>query len=115
LQLIAIGRDYIDPESIMKEKIIQDISAQRFTGKAEYKGKDLISYLQSLDLNNIILFWKQCENLMTQKYEETLKQDPLYAKSAVIKCVRCGTQNIIDINVQLEVHNIQQRARFLHK
>lgn len=59
----------------MKEKIIQDIKTQQFLGEAAAFIKhqeNLISYLRSLDINNIILFWKQCENLMPQKSSEDL-------------------------------------------
>lgn len=96
MQSIAIiWRNCVDPTYIVKEKLIQDISTQRFTGKAalliESKGKNLISYLQSLDLNHIILFWKQCEDLMTQKVEETSQQNFSFAKSA--ECTRCGTEH----------------------
>lgn len=80
----------------MKEKIIQDISTQRFTGKAalliEAKGENLIPYLQSLDFFHITLFWKQCENLMTQKIEETSKQDSFYDKST-IECTQCDIEH----------------------
>jgi len=96
LQFIAIAQNYVDPIKIMKEKVIQDISTRRFTGKAalliESKGEKFIPYLQSLDFHHIILFWKQCEDLMAQKIEETSKQDSFYAKSA-IECARCGTEH----------------------
>lgn len=92
LQFIATTSNCANPAYIVKEKVIQDISTQRFTGKAalliESKGKNLISYLQSLDLNHIILFWKQCEDLMTQRVEETSKQNFTSAE-----CTRCGTKH----------------------
>lgn len=73
------------------------MSTQRFTGKAalllESKGENLVPYLLSLDLNNITLFWKQCEDLMAQTITETPKQNPLYAKSTVTECTRCGTEH----------------------
>lgn len=76
MQLTAIARNYADPMSIVKEKIIEDISIQCFTGKAalliKQKGTDFTPFLQSLDLNNIILFWKQCEDLMAQKCNEQI-------------------------------------------
>lgn len=97
LKCMAIAKNYIDPVQIVKEKIIQDISTQRFTGKAalliESKGKDLIPYLQSLDFYHLTLFWKQCEDLMAQKVEDTPKQDSSNVKSAVIECTRCGTKH----------------------
>lgn len=82
----------------MKEKIIEDISTQCFTGKAalliKQKGTDFIPFLQSLDLNNIILFWKQCEDLMAQKYNEQIpKQDSVHITSTIIDCNRCGTKH----------------------
>ncbi|XP_011642259.1 uncharacterized protein LOC105430410 [Pogonomyrmex barbatus] len=71
LKLIAIKHNYLDPTSIVKEKIIQEITTRRFRGQAAHvirsKGKNLIPYLQSLDLNNIIRFWKYCEDLMPPK------------------------------------------------
>ncbi|XP_018344297.1 PREDICTED: uncharacterized protein LOC108749819 [Trachymyrmex septentrionalis] len=91
LKFFAIAQDYIDPMRIVKEKIIQDMSTQRFTGKAalliESKGEKLISYLQSLDLYHIALFWKQCEHLMAQKIDETPKQNSTYANSATAESV----------------------------
>lgn len=81
---------------VVKDKIIQDISTRHFTGKAalliESKGENLIPYLQSLHLGDIILFWKQCEDLM-QKIDETPKHDSSYSTSAVIECTRCGTEH----------------------
>lgn len=85
----------------MREKIIEDISTQRFTGKAalfiERKGTNFIPFLHSLDLNNIILFWKQCEDLMAQKCnennEETPRQNSAHVASAIIDCNRCGKQH----------------------
>ncbi|EGI69488.1 hypothetical protein G5I_01778 [Acromyrmex echinatior] len=90
LKSFAIARNYIDPTRIVKDKIIQDMSSQQFTGKAalliESKGEKLIPYLQSLNLYHITLFWKQCEDLMTQKIDEIPKQNfqqnSTYAKSA---------------------------------
>lgn len=99
LQFIAshITWNCVDSAYIVKEKIIQDISTQRFTGKAalliESKGENLIPYLQSLDLNDIILFWKQCETLMAQKIEKTSNQNFSFARFAVIECTRCGTEH----------------------
>ncbi|KYM81339.1 hypothetical protein ALC53_08107 [Atta colombica] len=91
LKFFAIARNYIDPIRIVKEKIIQDMSIQRFTGKAalliESKGENLIPYLQSLDLYHIALFWKQCEHLMTQKIDETPKQNSTSAKSATTESI----------------------------
>lgn len=95
LQFFAIVQD-IDPIRIVKEKIIQDISTQRFTGKAalliESKGEKLIPYLQSLDLYHIILFWKQCEDLMAQKIDETPKQNPTYVESATTESTQYSTE-----------------------
>jgi len=52
LQFIAVAQNYVDPIRIMKEKVIQDISTQRFTGKAalliESKGEKFIPYLKSV-------------------------------------------------------------------
>lgn len=97
--LKIIANNYDNSACGVKEKIIQDISTQRFTGKAaliiKSKG-DLRAYLQSLNLDDIILFWKQCDNLMlkeTQKIKETPKQNSSYATSAVIECTRCGTEH----------------------
>lgn len=96
LQLAAVACNYADSASIIKEKIIQDISTQHFTGKAaliiKHKGENLIPYLQSLDLNNIIMFWKQCEDLMAQRDDrEVPKQNS--ATSIIIECNRCGTRH----------------------
>ncbi|XP_018378160.1 PREDICTED: uncharacterized protein LOC108770901 [Trachymyrmex cornetzi] len=89
LTSFAIAQNYIDPTRIVKDKIIQDMITQRFTGKAalliESKGEKLIPYLQSLNLYHIALFWKQCEDLMTQKIDKTPKQNFTYAKSATTK------------------------------
>ncbi|GAB1866301.1 CCHC-type domain-containing protein [Camponotus japonicus] len=102
LKLTAIAHNYADPTSIVREKIIEDISTQCFTGKAalfiERKGTNFIPFLQSLDLNNIILFWKQCEDLMTQKYnneynEEMPKQNSAHVTSTIIDCNRCGKKH----------------------
>lgn len=98
LQLTAVARNYADPTSIVKEKIIQDISTQCFTGKAallvEHKGKNFISFLESLDLNDIILFWKQCEDLMAQGNDEKMqKQNSSQVTSSIIECNRCGTKH----------------------
>ncbi|KAM0732068.1 hypothetical protein ACS0PU_001610 [Formica fusca] len=98
LKLAAVARNYADPASIMKEKIIQDISTRCYTGKAalfiEHKGKNFIPFLQSLDLNNIILFWKQCEDLMAQGNDERmLKQNSAHVTSTIIECNRCGTKH----------------------
>lgn len=98
LKLAAVARNYADPMSIVKEKIIQDIGTQRFTGKAgllmEHKRENFIPFLQSLDLNDIILFWKQCEDLMAQgNNEEMPKQNSTHATSTIIECNRCGTKH----------------------
>ncbi|KMQ96241.1 hypothetical protein RF55_3491 [Lasius niger] len=100
LKLAAVECNYADPASIMKEKIIQDISTQSFTGKAalfiEHKGDNLIPYLQSLDLNNIILFWKQCEDLMAQENDKEMpKQNSAYVTSIIIECNRCECKDIV--------------------
>ncbi|XP_012526993.1 uncharacterized protein LOC105831424 isoform X2 [Monomorium pharaonis] len=88
LHLTAIIRNCIEPVEIVKEKIIQDISyVYHFTGKAalliQSKGENLIPYLQSLDLQDVVLFWKQCENLMAQKLEEVTPKQDSYAKPAI--------------------------------
>ncbi|XP_011862019.1 PREDICTED: uncharacterized protein LOC105558753 [Vollenhovia emeryi] len=66
LKSIAIANmNCVDPALVVKEKIIQDICAQRFTGIVTFLpglyGGKLIPYLRSLELDGIILFWKQCE------------------------------------------------------
>ncbi|KYM94153.1 hypothetical protein ALC62_15235 [Cyphomyrmex costatus] len=94
LKFFAVAQDYIDPIMIVKEKIIQEMSTQRFTGKAalliESKGEKLISYLQSMDLYHITLFWKQCEDLMAQKINETPKQNSTYVKFATTESTHSG-------------------------
>ncbi|TGZ53542.1 Uncharacterized protein DBV15_03508 [Temnothorax longispinosus] len=97
LIFIAVTWNHDDPAAIVKEKIIQDISAQRFTGKAalliESKGENFIPYLQSLGLNEIILFWKQCEDLMAQKIEETPKRDSPYAEPTGVEYTRSSMEH----------------------
>ncbi|XP_011871595.1 PREDICTED: uncharacterized protein LOC105564090 [Vollenhovia emeryi] len=92
LKSIAIAMNCVDPTLVVKEKIIQDICAQLFTGIVtflqEYKGK-LIPHLRSLELDDIILFCKQSE--MAQNMEEPPRQDFHYAKSTALECIRCGT------------------------
>lgn len=56
------------------------------------KGEDLISYLQSLDLHQITLFWKQCEKLMLQSNCEDVQKQLFFNLQCVeMKCIRCGT------------------------
>ncbi|XP_039308673.1 uncharacterized protein LOC105195994 isoform X2 [Solenopsis invicta] len=97
LHFIAITRKYIDPAEIVKEKIIQDIIyVQRFTGKAalliQSKGENLIPYLQSLELNDIVLFWKQCDNLMARKIEKTPNQNSYVKPHISIEYTRYGKE-----------------------
>lgn len=55
------------------------------------KGVNLVSYLQSLNFHKIMLFWKQCEELKSQKnYENTRNQISPHLQSAEMECVRCG-------------------------
>ncbi|XP_018371619.1 PREDICTED: uncharacterized protein LOC108766689 isoform X2 [Trachymyrmex cornetzi] len=95
LMLAAVTSKHNDPTNIVKEKIIKDIKNYNFTGKAmifiQSKG-ELVSYLQSLDLDNIILFWKQCEKLMSQRnHEDTQTQLSSDLNPAEMECIRCGT------------------------
>lgn len=56
------------------------------------KEENLVSYLQSLDLHKIILFWKQCEELMSQKdHEDIQSQSSFTSQPAELECARCGT------------------------
>lgn len=53
------------------------------------KGANLTSYLQSLNLHQVTLFWKQCEKLTLQKnWEHT--QNQISLQSAETECARCG-------------------------
>ncbi|XP_039310965.1 uncharacterized protein LOC105200665 isoform X7 [Solenopsis invicta] len=95
LMLVAIASNHSDPVSIVKEKIIEDIKNYNFTDKAKVlvrsKGEDLVSYLQSLDLNKITLFWKQCEKLMSPKNHEEVQRQSTSTSQPEIECIRCGT------------------------
>ncbi|XP_024870375.1 uncharacterized protein LOC112453704 isoform X1 [Temnothorax curvispinosus] len=96
LMLVAIASNHGDPVSIVKEKIIEDIKNYNFTGKAmllvQSKGENLVRYLQSMDLHQITLFWKQCEQLTLQKNSENVQRQPLFnSQFDEMKCSRCGT------------------------
>ncbi|KYQ56896.1 hypothetical protein ALC60_04100 [Trachymyrmex zeteki] len=96
LMFTALASNHHDPMSIVKEKIIKDIKNYNFTGQAmifiQSKGEGLVSYLQSLDLDKITLFWKQCEKLMSQgNHEDTQTQISSDLKLIEIDCARCGT------------------------
>ncbi|XP_011699935.1 PREDICTED: uncharacterized protein LOC105457141 isoform X1 [Wasmannia auropunctata] len=96
LMLFAIASNHSDPVIIVKEKIIEDIKNCNFTGKAMFliqsKGKDLVSYLKSLDLHKIVLFWKQCEEFTSQRNLEDIGgQSSSNSESIEMECSRCGT------------------------
>ncbi|XP_018344300.1 PREDICTED: uncharacterized protein LOC108749821 [Trachymyrmex septentrionalis] len=91
-ELKSLAQNYIDPVGIMKEKIIQDMSTQQFTGKAalliESKGEKLIPYLQSLNFYYIAMFWKQCEDLMINEEKiDKIPKNSVYAKSATTEFI----------------------------
>jgi len=80
--------------NIVKEKIIKDIKNYNFTEKVfiQSEGEDLESYLQSLDLDKITLFWKQCEKLTLQRNHEVTQTQPFSDLNLIeMECVRCGT------------------------
>ncbi|XP_011861891.1 PREDICTED: uncharacterized protein LOC105558681 isoform X2 [Vollenhovia emeryi] len=97
LMLLAIASNHNDPVSIVKEKIIEDIKNYNFTGRAALlvrsKGDSLVLYLQSLDFNQITLFWKQCEELMMRENRENVQGRPFNSPSAEMECARCGTRH----------------------
>ncbi|XP_012059149.1 PREDICTED: uncharacterized protein LOC105622340 [Atta cephalotes] len=94
LMLAALASNHSDPVNIVKEKIIKDIKNYNFTEKVfiQSEGENLESYLQSLDLDKITLFWKQCEKLTLQRNHEVTQTQPFSDLSLIeMECVRCGT------------------------
>ncbi|KAL6263294.1 hypothetical protein P5V15_006092 [Pogonomyrmex californicus] len=95
LMFVAIASNHSDPVGIVKEKIIQDIKSHNFTGKAmlfiRSKGEDLAPFLRSLDLHQITLFWKQCEEFALQKNRENVQAQSSNSQFTEMQCVRCGT------------------------
>ncbi|XP_011642253.1 uncharacterized protein LOC105430405 [Pogonomyrmex barbatus] len=95
LKSIAVERDHHKPEVIVKEKVIQDISTQHFTGKAavtiKNHGEHWIPFLKKQNLAVIVDVWKQVES-MTQENDKAPKQVSSCTKS-IIECVRCGTEH----------------------
>ncbi|XP_020291489.1 uncharacterized protein LOC109858537 isoform X2 [Pseudomyrmex gracilis] len=97
LTLLAIASNHNDPVGVVKEKLVRDITRIRFTGRAipfvQSKGKNLLLYLQQQDLNQIALFWKQYEELMTRTPADNRSSSLTRYTSETFECVRCGSRH----------------------